>query len=261
MRVLVTGGSGYLGQFLVTRLAAAGHDVSYTFWSSADPCLLPPAAAGRGYKVDLATGAGLGACLAAAGPLDAVINAAAVSQPGACEHDEAGAAAVNVPAPLLVSLRDAAPRALLVHISTDQVYDGSRAWWREDDADGCAAVNAYGRTKRAAEGAVRAAWPAHAILRSSIIVGPPPPAPVGRPLFVQWLDAALVSDAGAELFEDEFRNPVYVEDIVAACAALLVRHAAGTLPAHRVFNLGGPERCVRARLGESAHSCMLDVRS
>ena len=43
--------------------------------------------------------------------------------------------------------------ALLIHVSTDQVYDGSRPWWREDD--GCAPVNAYGATKREAEVAIQ----------------------------------------------------------------------------------------------------------
>ena len=38
---------------------------------------------------------------------------------------------------------------LLIHISTDQVYDGSKANWREDDV--CGPVNTYGRTKLQAE--------------------------------------------------------------------------------------------------------------
>ena len=75
--------------------------------------------------------------------------------------------------------------AVLVHISTDQVYDGSRPLWREGDA--AAPVNAYGQSKAEAEVAVRAAWPHHIILRSSIIYGPQSPSPVPRPLFVQFV--------------------------------------------------------------------------
>ena len=38
---------------------------------------------------------------------------------------------------------------LLIHFSSDQVYDGSRPYWREDD--GCSPCNVYGITKREAE--------------------------------------------------------------------------------------------------------------
>ena len=70
--------------------------------------------------------------------------------------------AVNVPTRLLDCLavqREAHGgfQALLVHLSSDQVYDGSRPGWREDD--GCAPVNAYGATKREAEVAIQVpAW-------------------------------------------------------------------------------------------------------
>ena len=38
---------------------------------------------------------------------------------------------------------------LLIHFSSDQVYDGSRPYWGEDD--GCSPCNVYGVTKREAE--------------------------------------------------------------------------------------------------------------
>ena len=51
---------------------------------------------------------------------------------------------------MLENQRDEATQGpLLIHISTDQVYDGSRAYWREDDA--CNPINVYGKTKREAE--------------------------------------------------------------------------------------------------------------
>jgi nucleoside-diphosphate-sugar epimerase len=61
--------------------------------------------------------------------------------------------AVNVPVHLLECLEQHKQQwqrePLLVHLSTDQVYDGSRQLWREDDP--CAPVNVYGTTKREAE--------------------------------------------------------------------------------------------------------------
>ena len=90
-------------------------------------------------QVDLATGEGLAECLQELGPLAAVVNCAAISQPVACERGFAAAAAINVPSRLLDALEASAAVAeaagggdaqgaappLLIHLSTDQVGQGS----------------------------------------------------------------------------------------------------------------------------------------
>ncbi|KAL4436541.1 hypothetical protein ABPG75_003680 [Micractinium tetrahymenae] len=87
---------------------------------------------------------------------------------------------------------------LFVQLSTDQVYDGSKTCWTEQDEP--APINAYGRSKLAAEREVAARWPNHAILRSSLIYGPEPRlGPVGRPLFLQFIDRQLSKGASAGL--------------------------------------------------------------
>jgi len=216
--------------------------VWYTYCSAA-----PLAGCGaEAQRVDFATGEGLEACLAACAPLDAVLNTAAISQPGACARDPDAAAAVNVPTRLLAALRASSPAALFVHLSTDQVYEGSRAFWREEEGAEGTPANAYGASKRLAEEAV-SAWTHHAILRSSIIYGPEPPyAPVQRPLFLQWLDGALAAGP-VELFEDEFRSPIFVQDICDLCTALLRGSPLGV----RTLNVGGPERLSRADMGDA----------
>lgn len=94
-----------------------------------------------------------------------------------------------MPGPLLAALaaqRDAGrTAALLVHLSTDQVYGGADA--RSTEAAGVAPVNTYGASKVEAEAAIAAAWPPYVALRSSIIYGPQTPVPVARPLFVQFI--------------------------------------------------------------------------
>lgn len=64
-----------------------------------------------------------------------------------CEAHPAAAAALNVPTKLLdaLELHKAAKGCdpLLIHFSTDQVYDGSKARWKEEDE--CKPVNVYGR--------------------------------------------------------------------------------------------------------------------
>ena len=146
----------------------------------------------EGFRVDLATGEGLAALTLAAAPAF-IVNLAAVSQPRRCEANPAAAASVNAPTVMSswqASLDEAHRARLLVHVSTDQVYGDSKpppALYVE--ADPAEPVNAYGRSKLAAERllaegrAFAGDWVA---LRSSVIFGPEPPAaPVNRGLFLQ----------------------------------------------------------------------------
>ena len=237
-RVLVTGATGYLGQFVAARCARAGAEVARAARRAGG--------AGRGpgeFRVDVASGEGLAELGRAFGRPDVVVNLAALSQPRACEADPAAAAAVNVPSALLDWLGDSLRDVLFVHASTDQVYPGERACSLEGDA--ARPVNAYGRTKAAAEGEIRRRAPRHVILRSSIIFGPEPPVPVGRPLFVQWIAGELRAGRRADFFEDEFRSPIYVRDWEEVVARLLdLWRGGGEVPCG-TFNLGGPERLSR----------------
>lgn len=72
--------------------------------------------------------------------------------------------------------------------AASQVYNGTKALSTEA-GDPPAPVNAYGASKLAAEAFLRAHWPRHFSLRSSIIFGPAAAAPgvpqVARALFLQ----------------------------------------------------------------------------
>ncbi|KAJ9514884.1 hypothetical protein QJQ45_028573 [Haematococcus lacustris] len=212
---------------------ATGCQVDLT-WISAQEASNGPAA-GAGAEVAAAEGAGAaelepalpaapGADCAATrlslpelfsrhGPFQVVVNTAALSQPAACEKDEQATRAINVPAGLLHQLQqqqvERGVTALLLHMSTDQVYDGSRPLWKETDP--CRPVNAYGRSKLEAEQLIQSQWPHSVSLRSSIIVGPQPASPLTRTLFLQFVDAALTSGQPTTFFEDEWRCPVYVQ--------------------------------------------------
>ncbi|CAD7697469.1 unnamed protein product [Ostreobium quekettii] len=240
--VLVTGGSGYLGQFLVSRLSER-RKVGYTYNSHLAEALNVLDGV-KAFKVDMATGEGLQECLSSFGDLACIVNCAAISKPGECEEDPERARSINIPTKLLdalLELRSATGQEpLLIHISTDQVYDGSKEWWREDDT--CQPVNVYGKTKLEAESAVQARWPNHAILRSSIIYGPQPLVPVSRPLMLDFIVSSLRSGQETSFIEDEFRCPIFVDDIVAVVDELMAKGAAVS---HRLFNMGGPQRMSR----------------
>lgn len=95
-----------------------------------------------------------------------IINAAAYTAVDAAEADEANAFAVNAEAPRLLSLEAKRLGALLVHFSTDYVFDGTKKTpYLETDSPN--PLNAYGRTKLAGEQAIRDSGAAHLIFRTS----------------------------------------------------------------------------------------------
>lgn len=148
MRVLVLGQAGQVARALARR-AGPGLEI---------------VAKGR-TEADL-TRPGLAAAAIAAGPWDAVINAAAFTAVDRAETEEPAARRLNAEAPGEMAAACAARAIPFLHISTDYVFDGTgSAPWRPDSP--CAPLNAYGRTKREGEIAVQAAGGRAAILRTA----------------------------------------------------------------------------------------------
>ncbi|HLH11504.1 MAG TPA: dTDP-4-dehydrorhamnose reductase [Methylovirgula sp.] len=102
---------------------------------------------------------------------DMIVNAAGYTAVDKAESEEDLAYRINAFG--AGKLAEAADRLAvpLIYFSTDYVFDGTldRAYREEDLA---APINAYGRTKLAGEDAVRAAGPAHVILRTSWVYSP-----------------------------------------------------------------------------------------
>ena len=119
-------------------------------------------------ELDITDAAAVRAATAAADP-DAVINCAAWTDVDGAEAREADATSVNGAGP--GHLAAAAGDALLVHVSSDYVFDGSADEPYREDAP-TAPQGAYGRSKLAGELAVTAAGGRAAIVRSSWLFGP-----------------------------------------------------------------------------------------
>lgn len=121
MKVLITGGSGYLGQFLLVALRSQ-HEVAYTYL---DRQLDPDSCSGvQAFQVNIATGEGLTEAVLDWKP-QVVVNCAAVSQPASCEQNYEACRALNRPYRLVEALQQLQEQqgmtALLIHLSTDQV--------------------------------------------------------------------------------------------------------------------------------------------
>ncbi|XP_070026431.1 uncharacterized protein [Nicotiana sylvestris] len=180
---------------------------------------------------------------------DVVVNCAALSVPRACEVDPTAAMAINVPSVLVKWLSSFSNGGtLLIHLSTDQVYEGTKSFYKEDDET--LPVNVYGRSKVAAEQFISANYSNFAILRSSIIYGPQTVSPVPKSLPVQWMDSVLAKGDAMEFFHDEFRCPIYIKDLVTIVWTLTNRWISGREQIQLLLNVGGPDRVSRVQMAE-----------
>ncbi|KAK7292612.1 hypothetical protein RJT34_15463 [Clitoria ternatea] len=254
-KILVVGGTGYLGQHLLQAYNAHpnanAHDLAFTHHSSPLPQpLLEAIPSSLSFQVDLKTGNGFEAISNAFGQPDVVVNCAAMSVPRACEVDPATAHAINVPSSLVKWLQSFEhSTTLLIHLSTDQVYEGEKSFYKEEDVT--LPVNIYGKTKVAAEKFISEKCPNFAILRSSIIYGPQTISPVPKSLPIQWIDGALAKGEKVEFFHDEFRCPIYVMDLVTIILALTSQWTSEGKQMKVLLNVGGPDKVSRVQMAEA----------
>ena len=99
-----------------------------------------------------------------------IVNPAAYTAVDKAESEPDLAHGVNALAPGILAEEAAKLGAVLVHYSTDYVFDGSgEAPWQEKDATG--PLNVYGTTKLAGEAAIGASGCRHLIFRTSWVYG------------------------------------------------------------------------------------------
>ena len=153
MRILLLGKNGQVGWELQRSLAPLG-ELTALDRHGAD-----------GLCGDLGNPEGIAATVRAVQP-QLIVNAAAYTAVDQAESEPELARRINAAAPAVLAREAAAGGALLVHYSTDYVFDGSgERPWREDDAT--APLSVYGQTKLEAEQAILASGCAHLILRTS----------------------------------------------------------------------------------------------
>jgi dTDP-4-dehydrorhamnose reductase len=230
MRIVVTGASGQLGSYLIDRLIEGPHEV--VGWSR-------EARPGRSRiplrPVELTDVHAIARALEVADP-HVVLHAAAVSSIEAARRDPERSKAVNVGATQFLSQWAARHDRRLVYTSTDLVFDGSKAWYREEDPAGPIVV--YGQTKHSAERYVLAA-PRGLVARLSLLYGP---SRSGREAYFDRTTAALRAGTPQAFFTDEYRTPLDY----ATASGILVRLVESETSG--LIHVGGPERLSRFEL-------------
>ncbi|WP_126455358.1 dTDP-4-dehydrorhamnose reductase [Sulfuriflexus mobilis] len=97
---------------------------------------------------------------------DVIVNAAAYTAVDKAEEEEDLATVINSTAPGVLAEEADKSGALLIHYSTDYIFDGTKDRpYTEDDLPN--PINAYGRSKLAGEQAIQATKADHLILRTS----------------------------------------------------------------------------------------------
>lgn len=221
MRLLITGGSGYLGRHLVPLAAENSRALVHTYFSS-EPRDVPGER-----RLDVRDEDAVMALVGAFQP-DVIIHAAGSSgRPAMSETIELGAEHVTAAA-MRVGAR-------LIHLSTDVVFDGKYAPYREEDRPN--PIHDYGRAKAQAEEIV-ARHTNHVIVRTSLIYGLQQ-----LDHGTSWLVDRLSKGQPVTLFVDQLRNPIWAISLSNACLELAGHDYRG------VLHVAGSQVLSRAQFG------------
>jgi dTDP-4-dehydrorhamnose reductase len=146
--ILLTGGNGQVGYELARQLTALGRVVA-------------PSRS----ELDLLDAPSIRDLIRSVRPA-IVVNAAAHTMVDGAEAEPDLCARINADAPATMAAECHRLDALMIHLSTDYVFDGLKPWpYVETDAT--APLGVYGRTKLAGEEAVTSAGTAHLTFRTA----------------------------------------------------------------------------------------------
>jgi dTDP-4-dehydrorhamnose reductase len=237
MRVAVTGAGGRLGRALIEALG----DAPFTgpagpiAWSRVDFDLDEPSSIGRLLDRDRP---------------EAVVHAAAWTDVDGCARDPGLAHSRNADAVQAVAAATAARGIDLIHMSTNEVFDGMRPHdrgYRPNDPPSPA--NPYGASKLAGETAATAAYvgvtAGLTIVRTAWLYGPP-----GNDFPSKILAAAEWAIAAGQRLRvvgDEFGSPTFSHDLAEAIVDLLGGDPGAVSGVRHIVNHGVTTRAGWAR--------------
>jgi dTDP-4-dehydrorhamnose reductase len=220
MRALIFGAGGLLGQPLVRELERR----------RVERLALDHAAA------DVADRARVSDAVRSFRP-DVIFNCAAFTRVDDCEEQSALAHEINGKAVGYLAAAARAASAVLVHVSTDFVFDGAaRLPYLEESR--AAPLQVYGQSKL--EGERQALeWERSIVVRTSWLFG------AGAPSFVATIVRLLTKPAPVRVVDDQVGCPTYTGHLAPALVAIAERGLTG------VLHVAGGGRCSWLELAEA----------
>jgi len=233
-RVLVTGATGFLGQRVIRDLAGS-YEIIAAHHGGLEPSdNVQPVHWG-------ASSASPEALVALSSP-EVLIHLMALARTEACSQQPELAHRLNVEVAGRLAHVCCLRGIPMIFTSTDLVFDGSRGMYVEEDIP--VPINTYARTKWEAEQLLSQKFADQPHLLTIFRIGlsygwgdEAHPGPAG------WVLNALRAGRSVQLFQDEFRSPIYQGDVSRAISDAFENKISG------LFHLGGPERIDRYALG------------
>ncbi|PRR70669.1 dTDP-4-dehydrorhamnose reductase [Neomoorella humiferrea] len=210
-KFLITGAGGMLGQAVTREFQGRNHTV--TALSHA--------------WLDITDLAAVKQALVEYTP-EVIINCAAYTKVDQAETDYEAAVQVNALGVRNLALACKETGAVLVHISTDYVFDGQKnePWNIYDTRH---PINAYGRSKYLGERFLETIAPRYYLVRTSWLFGP------GGPNFVETILKLAREKETLTVVDDQWGCPTYTIDLARALAGLV---ASGCYGVYHITNQG-----------------------
>jgi dTDP-4-dehydrorhamnose reductase len=217
LRILLTGRAGQVGWELERLLSPLGEVFAFDR---------------RG--LDLADASAITSRMREVRP-DVVINAAAYTAVDGAESERDLAMKINAVAPGILAEECKSLGALLVHYSTDYVFDGEK----EDsynELDEPKPLNVYGQSKLEGERAIRATDCAHIILRTAWVYGAR-----GRN-FLRTMLRLASEGKPLRVVKDQFGAPTWSREIAQVTACLVAKIGPNQRDAKSTYHLAAGGR-------------------
>ncbi len=235
MKLFLAGGSGLVGSHVARVAERRGWEVTATVWKSNAPV---EGAVGV-LRLDLGDEHAVQRAVLDLFP-DAIVNAAACSEPSLCDADPNGSHKVNALLPGVIARLAQHLGARLVHLSSEQVFDGTGAPYGRDDP--VSPVNLYGRQKAEGELAVaREAAAESVVVRLPLLGGN---SLSGTRSLHERLFSAWAAGRRTRLYRDEIRQPCSAENVAKVTVELCER-----TDLHGIHHWAGSESLSRLDMG------------